>query len=75
MVSFLDAITCVIGRTVHALDVITSISRYNSRSNVLHFLNEKKEVYFSRTILSYAINTSVTRRKPNEIPAFILIDD
>ena len=31
------AITCVIGRTVHALDVITSISRYDSRSNLLHF--------------------------------------
>ena len=37
MVSFLDAITCVIGRTVHALDVITSISRYDSKSNLLHF--------------------------------------
>ena len=29
--------TCVIGRTVHALDVITSISWYDSRSNLLHF--------------------------------------
>ena len=34
--SFLDAIACVISRTTHALDVITSISRYDRRSNLLH---------------------------------------
>ena len=44
MVSFLDAITCVIGRTVHALDVITSISRYDSRSNLLHFFTVRNEL-------------------------------
>ena len=37
MMSFLDAIACVISRTTHALDVITSISRYDRRSNLLHF--------------------------------------
>ena len=35
--SFLDAIACVISRTTDALDVITSISRYDRRSNLLHF--------------------------------------
>ena len=34
----LDAIPRVISRTTHTLDVITSISRYNRRSNLLHFL-------------------------------------
>ena len=37
MISFLDAIACVISRTTHALDVITSISRYDRRSNLLFF--------------------------------------
>ena len=32
--SFLDAIACVISRTTHALIVITSISRYDRRSNL-----------------------------------------
>ena len=36
MMSFLDAIACVISRTTHALDVITSISRYDRRSKLLH---------------------------------------
>ena len=37
MMSFLDAIACVISRTTHALDVITSISRYDRRSNLCFF--------------------------------------
>ena len=41
MMSSLDAIPRVISRTTHTLDVITSISRYDRRSNWLHFLYYK----------------------------------
>ena len=45
MMSFLDAIACVISRTTHALDVITSISRYDRRSNLLHFFLDNVEKF------------------------------
>ena len=45
MMSFLDAIACVISRTTHALDVITSISRYDRRSNLLHFFRIIRDFY------------------------------
>ena len=50
--SFLDAIACVISRTTHALDVITSISRYDRRSNLLQFFLwlGKRYIYFSLCI-------------------------
>ena len=57
MMSFLDAIVCVISRTTHALDVITSISRYDRRSNLLHFFYNTGRLFYRVPQLSWMIST------------------
>ena len=58
MMSFLDAIACVISRTTHALDVITSISRYDRRSNLF------TKFFYHNNFCGFKNKTSARKVRP-----------